>query len=66
MNHSVLHFDMSLGKYLDREALEYYWGRRLSKWGAVYGCDENALIVDDRYLTVNPSVISEKAFVGLK
>ncbi|WP_165156860.1 ATP-binding protein [Parabacteroides sp. ZJ-118] len=46
--HPVLHFDMSLGKHLDREELEHYLGRRLSEWEAIYGRDENALMVNDR------------------
>ncbi|WP_165157934.1 AAA family ATPase, partial [Parabacteroides sp. ZJ-118] len=46
--HPVLHFDMSLGKHLDKEGLEHYLGRRLSEWEAIYGRDENALMVNDR------------------
>ena len=47
-SYPVLHFDMSLGKHLDREGLEHYLGRRLSEWESVYGRDENALMVNDR------------------
>lgn len=32
----VLHFDMSLGKHLDKAGLEHYLGRRLSEWGDIY------------------------------
>ena len=47
-SYPVLHFDMSLGKHLDREGLEHYLGRRLSEWESIYGRDENALMVNDR------------------
>ena len=49
-SYPVLHFDMSLGKHLDREGLEHYLGRRLSEWESIYGRDENALMVNDREL----------------
>ena len=37
--HPVLHFDMSLGKHMEKEALERYLGYRLAEYEQVYGID---------------------------
>ena len=37
--HPVLHFDMSLGKHLDKEALERYLGSLLGPYEKEYGID---------------------------
>lgn len=46
--HPVLHFDMSLGKHLDKEGLERYLGYRLAEYEHVYGIDNPAVGVNDR------------------
>ena len=47
----VLHFDMSLGKHLDRDGLERYLGGLLSEYEKVYGITVPAVDNNDR-LTV--------------
>ena len=44
----VLHFDMSLGKHLDREGLERYLGNRLAEYEEAYGIDNPAVDSNDR------------------
>lgn len=44
----VLHFDMSLGKHLDKEGLERYLGRRVAEYEEVYGITNPAVDNNDR------------------
>lgn len=44
----VLHFDMSLGKHLDREQLERYLGNRLAVYEKQYGITIPAVDANDR------------------
>ena len=44
----VIHFDMSLGKHLDREGLERYLGNRLAEYEEAYGIDNPAVDSNDR------------------
>ena len=46
--HPVLHFDMSLGKHLDKEALERYLARRIAEHEKIYGITEPAVDNNDR------------------
>lgn len=46
--HPVLHFDMSLGKHLDKEGLERYIARRLAEHEETYGITELAVDNNDR------------------
>jgi len=46
--HPVLHFDMSLGKHLDKEALERYLARRIAEQEKVYGITQPAIDNNDR------------------
>lgn len=44
----VLHFDMSLGKHLDKEGLERYLGNRLMEYEKIYDIDNPAVDNNDR------------------
>ncbi|MDO5525739.1 MAG: AAA family ATPase [Prevotella sp.] len=44
----VLHFDMSLGKHLDKDALERYLARRIAEHEEKYGITEPAVDNNDR------------------
>ena len=44
----VLHFDMSLGKHLDKNGLERYLGRRVAEYEEVYGITNPAVDNNDR------------------
>lgn len=44
----VLHFDMSLGKHLDRDGLEKYLGNRLAEYEKRYGIDNHEQGNNDR------------------
>ena len=46
--HPVLHFDMSLGKHLDKDALERYLARRIAEHEKIYGITEPAVDNNDR------------------
>ncbi len=44
----VLHFDMSLGKHMDKDALTRYIGSRLDENEAIYGISNKAVDLNDR------------------
>ena len=44
----VLHFDMSLGKHLEKDALERYLARRIAEHEKIYGITEPAVDNNDR------------------
>ena len=46
--HPVLHFDMSLGKHMDKEQLERFLGGRLAFEERKYGIDNPAADINDR------------------
>ena len=46
--HPVLHFDMSLGKHMDKEQLERFLGGRLAFEERKYGIDNPAVDINDR------------------
>lgn len=48
----VLHFDMSLGKHMDREGLERYLGNRLAEYEKVYGIEAPSVDTNDRLTTL--------------
>ena len=47
--HPVLHFDMSLGKHMDKEQLERFLGGRLAFEERKYGIDNPAADINDRF-----------------
>ena len=47
--HPVLHFDMSLGKHMDKEQLERFLGERLAFEERKYGIDNPATDINDRF-----------------
>ena len=47
--HPVLHFDMSLGKHMDKEQLERFLGGRLAFEERKYGIDNPATDINDRF-----------------
>ena len=47
--HPVLHFDMSLGKHMDKEQLERFLGGRLAFEERKYGIDNHAADINDRF-----------------
>lgn len=48
----VLHFDMSLGKHLDKETLERYLACRLAEYEEIYGITNPAVDNNDRLTTL--------------
>ncbi len=44
----VLHFDMSLGKHMDKEGLERYLANRLAEYETIYGISQPAVDNNDR------------------
>ena len=49
VEHPVLHFDMSLGKHMDKEQLERFLGERLAFEERKYGIDNPATDINDRF-----------------
>ena len=47
--HPVLHFDMSLGKHMDKEQLERFLGGRLAFEERKYGIDNPSADINDRF-----------------
>ena len=47
--HPVLHFDMSMAKHVDKEALESTLGFQLSRYEEIYGKVKDAVKVNDRF-----------------
>ena len=47
--HPVLHFDMSLGKHMDKEQLERFLGERLAFEERKYGIENPAKDINDRF-----------------
>ena len=48
VEYPVLHFDLSLGKHMDRDALERFLGRRLGEYEEEYGIEHPAVDCNDR------------------
>ena len=44
----VLHFDMSLGKHMDKEGLEHYLEVQCGNWEKIYGRDESHTKINER------------------
>ena len=47
--HPVLHFDMSMGKHMDKDQLERYLGNRLAEYEGKYGITNPATDNNDRF-----------------
>ena len=50
--HPVLHFDMSTGKYMDKESLEQELSGKLSDYEEIYGIENPAKDLNDRLINL--------------